>query len=191
MSPSSAGSRMYCRGDMGRMGRMSWLCLAVVGCGAGAVVSEPSSPEAEPSPPLPAQCAEAPFAIADELEFVGETARFVGGAGSVLDAAAATLRQNPSIGSVEIRGHLTSAEFAEAPQLGLQRAWIVREELIGRGIVATRLRLVSVADHCPQPEGHPVGAERVDFRYLIVDGEAVAHDDECARPRCVDSSPVG
>jgi len=124
--------------------------------------------------------------IVDELEFVGGTARFVGGAGPALDAAAATLRGNPSVGSVEVRGHLTPAEFAEAPQLGLQRAWIVREELMARGIAPTRLRLVSVADHCPQLEGHPVAAERVDFRYLIVDGEAVTHDDECARPRCVD-----
>lgn len=176
---------------MGRVGRLSWLWFAVVGCGAGAVGVEPADPdrpgtaEIEASPSLPTECSGAPPVIVDELEFIDGTARFAGGAGPILDGAAVTLRTNRSIESVEIRGHLTPAEFAETPQLGLQRAWVVREELLARGITPTRFRLVSVAARCPQPEGDAVAAERVDFRYLVVDGEPVVYDDECTRPRCL------
>lgn len=192
-----------------RIACLVWLGFALLGCGAGAATPGPepateSATEADGDgdgvpdardlcprdtgpaetdgcPPLPRECPEGPFAILDTLEFAEGTARLAGRPGPILDAAAATLRGNPGVTLVEIRGHLSVEESPAGPALALERARVVEAELVSRGIAAARLRAVTLDARCVPGDSHPIPRARVDFRFLTVDGEAVVHDDECTR----------
>lgn len=119
---------------------------------------------------------EGPFAILDHVAFEAGTARLVGRHSEILDAVAATLAGNASIGVVEVRGHVAPGD---GPEMALARVGVVVDELAARGIDRPRLSPVDLGGRCAPDAGAP--AARVDFRFAVLHGEPVEFPDECAR----------
>lgn len=119
---------------------------------------------------------EGPFAILDHVAFEVGTARLLGRHPEILDAVAATIAGNASVGVVEVRGHLAPGDGSE---LALARVGVVVDELAARGIDRRRLSPVDLGARCGPDEGAP--AARVDFRFAVLDAEPVEFPDECAR----------
>ena len=126
-------------------------------------------------PDRPREC-EGPFAILDHLAFEAGTARLVGRHPEILDAVAATIAGNASVGVVEVRGHLAPGDGSE---MALARVGVVVDELAARGIDRPRLSPVDLGGRCAPDAGAP--AARVDFRFAVLDTEPVEFPDECAR----------
>jgi outer membrane protein OmpA-like peptidoglycan-associated protein len=89
--------------------------------------------------------------------------------GPLLDAIAATLKENPQLRLIEIQGHAAGNE-SDAAGLATARALAVRGQLVSRGVPADRLITRGYGTSKPMATGNNEEAwsqnRRVDFRIL-------------------------
>lgn len=84
---------------------------------------------------------ESSIEIYETIRFVGNTAEIAAGSFEMLDAVATTLRGNPSIKLLEVRGHSDWEEpdRVKRAELSVQRAENVIAALVSRGVEPWRL----------------------------------------------------
>lgn len=95
----------------------------------------------------------------DEVRFVGRSDALVHTSLKTLDAVASTLQGNPSIRLVEIQGHTDErGDGADNLDLSDQRANVVRNYLIARGVDPARLEAQGYGETQPLDQGHTAKA---------------------------------
>jgi outer membrane protein OmpA-like peptidoglycan-associated protein len=130
--------------------------------------------------------------IQDRVVFRRHRATMEDGSAPILDALAATLRGNPQIERVLVRGHAGARE-RHAATLGLARAEATRDALVARGVSSDRL---AVEGHAPEEESgwESRATELLVTRVDGVEREPVRRLPEpapstCDPPRCEPAPP--
>jgi len=121
---------------------------------AAAAAAQPAptpAPEPEPAPPPPpkVEVKDDSVALADPVEFDGETAKLTDGGKAMLDDVATELKAHPEVVKLRIDARADGAGNAAAKKKSLklanQRAAAVRTYLISKGIAGARLTAAGVA----------------------------------------------
>lgn len=126
-------------------------------------------------------CELVPLPVA--IDFARNGARVPSSERAVVEAVAATMRANPEVLRLEVRGRALADE-RQPDALARRRAEAVVRELVARGVDSARLeiRVVLPADDAPQ-------APRVDFEILDPPPERPAPP--AAHTECPDIRPAG
>jgi len=95
--------------------------------------------------------------ILENIAFARSSAVIATATSPILDAIAATMRENPDIALVEIGGH-AAADEAEPWGLSSQRAESVRTALVARGVAPSRLEVTPYAATNPLRATGPTAA---------------------------------
>ena len=153
-----------------------FLLLVVVACAPGSigpykVVSPaPLAPSPRFDPPRSARTVvtETSIEIYDTITFVGNTAVIAPTSVNMIDAIARTLRGNPSIVLLQVRGHSDWEEpdRVRRAELSIERAGNVVGELIARGVDPARLEPYGASDSEPISQTDPVVNRRIDLLIL-------------------------
>ncbi len=98
--------------------------------------------------------------ILDPIEFLSGSSALHPKSARILDAIAATLLGNPSIKLVEVRAYGSDALTQFRAQVGAERAQVIVDQLIARGVDRRRL----VADGAPVP---PPGWSAVPVFFIL------------------------
>jgi len=131
------------------------------------VVALAPSPEFEP-PRERRVITETSIEIYETITFDGNTATISQRSVKMLDALAETLRGNPSIMLLQIRGHSDWEEpdRVRRAELSVMRAENVVTELIRRGIDPARLQAYGASDSEPISQTDPILNRRIDLLIL-------------------------
>ena len=135
--------------------------------------------------------------IADVVYFDDKGAKIASGSLPLVEALATTLQAHPEIELVEVEGH-SDERGDEKVNLALteQRAKIVMDALVAKGVAKDRLRAKGFGEYCPRDPAHDEAAwalnRRVSFRLAKVDGQNNYEELGCAEATAkgVVSSPV-
>jgi outer membrane protein OmpA-like peptidoglycan-associated protein len=91
--------------------------------------------------------------IRDWIQFETGTAILPPGESAVLDMVADTMTMNPQVILVEVQGHADERDTDEDNiVLSRERAAVVAQHIIDRGVASGRLLVVGYGDHCPPDE---------------------------------------
>ncbi|MCU0658347.1 MAG: OmpA family protein [Polyangiaceae bacterium] len=135
--------------------------------------------------------------ILEKVQFETGSAKIRPESNKLLDAVAATLKEHPEFGLVEVQGH-ADARGSKALNLKLtkDRSISVMKALIDRGVEAKRLRAMGYGSYCPVDGGATSEAfeknRRVEFKIVVNGGKAtdVALVCEEARRNGITSPPI-
>jgi outer membrane protein OmpA-like peptidoglycan-associated protein len=94
---------------------------------------------------------EASIEILDPVSFVGD-AELAPASHKLLDAVAATLDGNPSLKLIEVEVHVADGDDATRQHRADQRAQVIIDYLIGKGVAAARLRAKGAAASPEDPK---------------------------------------
>lgn len=106
-------------------------------------------PDAAPDEPTAGRTVvtETSIEMLDPISFVGNTAEVAPGSQRVIAAIAETLKGNPSIRLVQVRGHSDSTGHpAVRAELAGRRAQAVLDQLVAHGVAADRLEVYGASD---------------------------------------------
>lgn len=144
------------------MSSIRWLLALTIACAgacsAGSAGSRaatpvaPATPPAQPrSDPKPGRVVVTDTAIEVlSMHFIGGTTRISPESSRFLDSVASTLDGNPTITLVEVQAYGSGAPPAGRLDLAMQRARMVIDELVRRGVARGRLRPAGVAHRPPR-----------------------------------------
>ena len=139
---------------------MRWLAFALISIAAACRAPQPAAPIATTSPATtkPAEprrgkvVTDTHVEILDPIKFLPGSATLDPTSTRIIDAIASTLTGNPSIKLVAVQAFGADALTKFQAQLGADRAQVIVDALIARGV--ERKRLVAEGDAQP-PAGYP------------------------------------